>query len=121
MLLMPDFASKLNHLLSARGLTQADLREAIGRTVSNATVSHWCSGKSLPRLDEAYKVASVLDVPLEFLADDSKAAPEVQPPDGLTDREREIVSIIRKLGVERAERRLLGIPHPDDIRPASWD
>lgn len=112
---MPDFSTKLNQLLNSRGLTQADLREAIGKTVSNGTVSHWCSGKSLPRLDEAFKIASVLGVSISFLADDSRDSP-IEPGSQIDPQDAEVLMIARRLGHERAMRRLLSIPSMEDIK-----
>lgn len=114
---MPDFATKLNHAMMTRGLSQADLREAIGRTVSHGTISNWCAGRSLPRLDEAYRVASVLNVPLEFLANDQMENPAAQSAVDLSERDLEVLRIAKLLGHERALNRMLGIPSVGDFGP----
>lgn len=117
MLCMPDFASKINRLMTTRGLTQSELRDAIGRTVSHGTMSNWCSGRSLPRLDEAQKLAQALGVTVDFLADDSKETPESPPLVEVNERDVELLKIAKLLGHDRAMGRLLGIPRADDFGP----
>lgn len=117
MLCMPDFATKLNHLMTARGLTQSELRVAIGNTVSHGTMSNWCSGRSLPRLDEALKVAQVLGVTVDFLADDSQEKPAAPPLAQVDEKDVELLRIAKLLGHERALGRMLGMPVPGDFGP----
>lgn len=114
---MPDFATKLNHAMMTKGLSQADLRDAIGRTVSHGTISNWCAGRSLPRLDEAHRIATVLGLPLEFLANDQMEEPAAQTSVDLGERELEILRISKLLGPDRALGRLLGIPIAGDFGP----
>lgn len=117
MLCMPDFATKLNRLMTTRGLTQTELRDAIGRTVSHGTMSNWCSGRSLPRLDEALKLAQVLGVTVDFLADDTMEKPATPPLVDVDERDVELLKIAKMIGHERALGRMLGLPVEGDFSP----
>lgn len=108
--LMP-FADRLTHLLETRQWNYADLRRALGGAISISTVSRWASGEREPRLSEALQVAAVLGVSLDDLADNpAKPKPE------LTEDEKEVLKTARRLGHERAMRRLLSIPSMEDIK-----
>lgn len=52
------FSRNLTLYLSERGKTQADLSRHMN--VSTATVSDWCNGKKLPRLDKIQSICNWL-------------------------------------------------------------
>jgi transcriptional regulator with XRE-family HTH domain len=97
-----EFPKKLESLLARRKLSQKEVGTMIG--VDQARISEWITGKSKrrPPLDVAYRLAQVLDVPVEYLADDESDNPPVL----LTDEERKILEYIRRIGTKEAYRRL---------------
>ena len=54
------FADNLNFYLNLQGHTQADLAKYIG--VSTASVSNWCKGIKLPRMDKVDKMCSFFQI-----------------------------------------------------------
>lgn len=61
------FAGFLRQARSAAGLTQVDLARAAH--VNQTTVSKWESGKALPSLSCAARVAEALELPLDALVE----------------------------------------------------
>jgi len=59
------FADRLKAAITAAGVSQRELAERVG--VRQATVSSWCTGRTLPDLDDAYRTALALGVHLEDL------------------------------------------------------
>ena len=59
------FSANLNRLLELHEKTQADLYRYMG--VSSATVSEWCNGKKLPRMDKIQSIANWLHVDVSDL------------------------------------------------------
>lgn len=54
------FSKNLTRLLESRGKTQKDLVDFIG--VSSSTVSNWCTGQKLPRMDKIQSISQWLGV-----------------------------------------------------------
>lgn len=54
------FAKALNYYLSLRGKTQQDLINDLH--YSSSTVSQWCNGKNMPRMDRMKAIATYLGV-----------------------------------------------------------
>lgn len=54
------FSSNLRRCLEADGKTQADLARFM--KVSTATVSDWCNGKAIPRIDKVQTIGAWLGV-----------------------------------------------------------
>lgn len=107
-----SWPARLTELLKARQWSHADLSRAMGGMVSQPTVSRWISEKKFPRLDEAIELAKVLGVSLDDLAEiGSPAASD------LSQSERDILIIARRLGHERAFDRLLGEANAGDHTP----
>lgn len=63
------FGTRLEAARAASGLSQRQLAIRIG--VRPSTVNAWFTGRNVPQLDLACKVAQVLSVPLESLCDPS--------------------------------------------------
>lgn len=58
-------ASNITRLLNARNKTQLDLAEHLG--VTQATVSNWCNGIKMPRMDKIDRICLFFDVPRSAL------------------------------------------------------
>ena len=54
------FAKALNYYLSLKGKTQQDLINDLN--FSSSTVSQWCSGKNIPRMDRMKDIATYLGI-----------------------------------------------------------
>lgn len=59
------FVANLNYLIELRGKQQIDIAHELD--VSTATVSDWCNGKKVPRIDKMQKLADYLGVGLSAL------------------------------------------------------
>lgn len=68
------FASNLNRFLRESGHTQADLAKYIG--VSTASVSNWCNGIKLPRMDKVDKICSYFGITRTDLMRDKSTDPQ---------------------------------------------
>lgn len=64
-IVMETFSDRLFFLLEQRGLSQTQLSERTGLT-QNA-ISLWKSRGTIPRADDALRIADVLGVPVEYL------------------------------------------------------
>lgn len=62
------FSENLNHFLSLRDKTQADLAKYIG--VSTAAVNTWCKGLKTPRMDKVDKICLFLNINRSDLIED---------------------------------------------------
>ena len=62
-------SENLNRLLEERNITQQELAEYIG--VTQASVSNWCKGIKMPRMDKIDKICQYLDVERSALLKDS--------------------------------------------------
>lgn len=99
-----EFAKKLNKLMAERDVTYEEVAKHVG--VGTTTVFRWLNqkGKPLrPRLDEAARLAELLGVGVDYLADDALDAP---PPPGLSPQEELLLDLIRRMGVNEASDRL---------------
>ena len=54
------FAKALNYYLSLKGKSQQDLINDLH--YSSSTVSQWCTGKSIPRMDRIHAIAEYLGI-----------------------------------------------------------
>ena len=54
------FAKALNYYLSLKGKTQQDLINDL--SYSSSTVSQWCNGKNIPRMDRISAIATYLEI-----------------------------------------------------------
>lgn len=96
---------KLNKLLDLRGWSQERLRESMKEPVSSGTMSNWVAGKGpLPRIDQAYEIAKLLECDLMYLADDEIV--DIQGTRRTSDDD-ELIAIARRLGYQLAFDRLL--------------
>jgi transcriptional regulator with XRE-family HTH domain len=65
------FSRNLTAILERRGKSQKDLVDFIG--VSSSTVSNWCTGQKLPRMDKVQLIAGWLGVNNSDLLENKKA------------------------------------------------
>jgi transcriptional regulator with XRE-family HTH domain len=97
-----DLASKLKRLCEAKGFTNvADLARKV--KVPKSSLHRWFHGEAWPRLAEGLRLARVLEVPLDYLADDEMEEVPAPARDGLDGDERFLVQMIRDLRLTRAE------------------
>lgn len=65
------FSKNLSNLLSDQKKTQVDVAEALG--VSTSTVSSWCTGEKMPRMDKVERLAKYLSVGKSDLLEENKS------------------------------------------------
>jgi transcriptional regulator with XRE-family HTH domain len=71
--------------------------------VSDSEISRILAGKSLPGLENAYRLARAVGVSLDYLADDSlESDPAKATSDVTTEPERAILKVVRDLGTREA-------------------
>ena len=93
------FPEKLADYCERTRMSQRDLADAVGG-VSRTKVNAWLAGKTLPDIEEALRLARLIGVSVDFLADDKLDAPPSPP---MTDDEVYILTLIRDLGMGRQE------------------
>jgi transcriptional regulator with XRE-family HTH domain len=97
---------KIVTLLRQRGLKQADLAAAIGVAPSRVTL--WLQGTGVPNAYQLKAIATALNVPIDYLVDDSVNDPgEVRA--GLTEKERLLLGAVGFIegGIDEALHRML--------------
>ena len=63
-----SFAQKLKFYLKQANMTQADLAEYMN--VSTASISNWCTGNKIPRMDKVDKLCELFDINRSDLIED---------------------------------------------------
>lgn len=98
------FRKKLKKLMAEQRLSYRDVVEYVGLS-STSIVANWLhpSDPGEPKLSQARKLAELLRVPLDYLADDSLDEPRSE----FSDDERHILQVVRSLGPGKALCRLL--------------
>ena len=61
------FADNFNFYISQLGYTQKDIAEKLG--VTQQAVNTWATGKNVPRMDKAQKLAQILNVKISDLTE----------------------------------------------------
>ena len=64
------FAERLTKLMRDRGINQSDISRILG--VSTSTVSSWCLGARMPRMDKIEALANRFFVPKSYFIEDSE-------------------------------------------------
>jgi len=100
-----QFADKITMLLDRRGWTQRELSRRA--KVSHTTVGNWINDGRLPDIEVAARLARVLDVPLEYLAD----ADQDQPPTRVGADELALLDVMRSRGITPADVLKLLVPN----------
>lgn len=101
-------------LAQHRRIKQGELARMIG--VDPARLSEWKKDVGKPSIDHAFRMARLLDVPLDYLADDSLDEPV---PVGLSEAERLVLGLVRSMGLDEAHRRLASSPAAG--QPVAYD
>lgn len=101
------YSEKMRQVCILRRLDQATLAEKVG--LSRSTISRILSGVQEPKLSLAWQLAQALGVSLDFLADDTAEREPGTTWTWLSLDELAILKLVRRLGVEEAMDRLLGI------------
>ena len=111
------YADKLQQLCLLRGMDQVTLAHKVG--VSKSSMSRILNGTQEPKIRLASDLAVALEVPLDYLVNDSAVlqAPAKSIP--LTDDQLTILSIVDRLGYEVAIDRLLAVQGSAPVNPTA--
>ncbi len=91
-------AYNISQYLLKTNSTQEELAEYMG--VSQATVSHWCRGSKLPRMNKIDRICDFFSINRSQLLDASEASGfEITPP--LTEDEKHVIRRYRQLSPSR--------------------
>jgi transcriptional regulator with XRE-family HTH domain len=91
------FPEKLVKLIETRETNQSRLSRQTG--ISQPAISQMTTGNRRPYMDQSLLLARALNVPLDFLADDTR---EGDPPLPITDEEKALWLLIRAVGADVA-------------------
>jgi transcriptional regulator with XRE-family HTH domain len=91
---------KLHKQMLLKGLNGQKLARL--SQVSDSEISRILAGKSLPGLENAFRLAKAVGVSLDFLADDSLEAEPAKAADVTSDLERSMLSTARDIGTREA-------------------
>lgn len=116
MLRSMGYAENLQRICVLRGIDQASLAARVG--VSRSTMSRILSGVQEPKLGVAWTLARVLGVSLDSLLDaEGQDGPHCEV---VSADEATVLRIVRRLGVEAALGRLLGVPDEEPRPTRPW-
>lgn len=104
-ILAMNFAKKLERAMKSKGLDRNGLIEAVtarGLSLSDSTLSNYLNGRTRPSMDIALAMAKKLEIPLDYLADDSIGAMPVGE-SGLSEVEAILVRACREQKIDRYE------------------
>lgn len=87
------FSNNLNKLLDHYHMTQTDLAEAIGER--QQTVSNWCKGAIIPRIDKIEKLSDYFSLRLSDILEKS-----LTEEDKMAKEERELIKTYEELNEE---------------------
>lgn len=91
---------KIKSLIDEKGLQQVDFEPLAG--LPKGRFSKWLNGQGEPTARQAFEMARVLNVPVDFLLDD-----EQDKAPSNSDLMREVQRIVRILGADTSYRRLI--------------
>lgn len=104
--------SKVESLMTLKGVRKKQIADVMEEYASR--ISQWANSDDWqPDLDQAFRLARFLGVPLDYLADDS--IDEMPEPD-VSREEMSILEIVRDLGIQEARKRLLKAPEVESIQ-----
>lgn len=106
------FAQKLDYLIGLRRTSQSELSRRTG--IAQSAISEMTKDKRRPYMDQSFKLANALNVPLSYLADDSI---DELPPETFTAAEAKVWEAVRLIGPEEAYRRILQGASDSSSRP----
>jgi len=99
-----EFSIKLKNLMVAHRFSQQQLAEKLD--ISNSLVSNWTKGKGEPSMRELLTLARLLQVPLDYLADDTIDDPRKAGRTGLDPEDLQVLDswrLLRRGGMSGAE------------------
>jgi len=70
--------------------------------VSDSEISRILSGQSTPGLENAFRLARAVGVSLDYLADDALDTDPLQASDPLSNEDREVLELVKRIGARRA-------------------
>lgn len=118
------FAANLNHYLTINDKTQADLAKYIG--VSTASVSNWCKGIKLPRMDKVDKMCSFFNIQRnDLMLDNSGSVESLSPATAsivnLTPDQQELLAdyeLLNKEGQQEARKQVHNLTRLEEYTKA---
>lgn len=110
---------RIEKLREALGLKQHELETRA--ELSRHRVSTWANGTGEPTARQALRIARVLGVPLEWLADEDAPADPPVSLDAVRPGEELVMAAVRKIGVKAAIERLVDAPPRTPlIKTSEW-
>jgi transcriptional regulator with XRE-family HTH domain len=100
-----DILEKIDRELKRQKLTQVALASMAG--LAKNKISKWKNGEGRPDVDETFRIARVLCVPVGWLADPNQSEFPIAPLPPLTEAEQAAVDLIRAHAYSKAEVLLL--------------
>jgi transcriptional regulator with XRE-family HTH domain len=91
-----NLKDKLQMLMARQSLNGQKLARM--SQVSDSEISRILQGKSRPGLDNAFRLARAVGVPLDYLADDAADTEVVESGDSVTTEQRKILTLAQKIG-----------------------
>jgi transcriptional regulator with XRE-family HTH domain len=95
-----DYADKLRYHMRLKGLNQQKLAKAA--EVSDSEVSRILSRKSQPGLENAFRLAKAVGVPLDYLIDDAQDKPPDQTKNEFHDLELDLIRLAKEISLSDA-------------------
>jgi transcriptional regulator with XRE-family HTH domain len=92
---------KILMLAEAKGWDQGELESRAG--LARGRISKWKADQGEPTASQTLRIARLLNVSMEFLADDRMSTPAPPPSASLADDERTIVELYRDLEIGKRE------------------
>ena len=93
------YAEKLYRQLVRLGWNQQKLSRTSG--VSDSEVSRILAGKSNPGLENAYRLSSAVGLSLDYMANENQTDDPVLESAGLTEAQRELLTLANVMGVRQ--------------------
>lgn len=97
-------AKNLSHMLKLRGMTQFELASRMN--VSTATISNWCNGVKLPRMDKIDKICAILQINRSDLIEDKPTDDSSSASSQLIPSVKKIIDIMQELNEEGQDKLL---------------
>ena len=106
------FAENLSRLLERNNITQIELAKRM--QVAASTVSSWCSGEKMPRMDKVEMLAKYFGCLISDLIEEEKNSPQKSE---LSDKKKEFIQKIEKMSDAQIERleQILALVEKTDV------
>ena len=90
--LKKDFAAKLRYFMKIKGCRQSDISKELGLNMS--TISSWCNGVMIPRMDKVKLLANYFGVNISDLLDLDNSEPNNEKNYYLNDDAKDIAQFL---------------------------